>query len=316
MRALLVVNPNATSTSPAGRTVLARALSSALELRVVHTDHCGHAAELAAQARLDGIDVIVVHGGDGTINEVVNGMLGPPNAVGHGVRRIPALAVVPGGSANVFARALGIAADPLEATQQLLEAITGNSRRSVGLAHTDDRWFTVNAGLGWDAEVVQTVEEHRKNGKAATPARYCWAAVSRYFRSKHHKPKLTVHLTGEEPTMGLHMVFITNTDPWTYLGARPVRTNPQTSFSGGLGIFGLTSLSWFTIVRVIPQILARDGNPRAGTLLRRDDVGQVRVRCSEPTGLQLDGDYLGLRSEVVFSTVANAVQVLVQPKER
>lgn len=316
MRALLVVNPNATSTSPAGQTVLTRALSSALDLSVAHTDHRGHAADLAAQARREEVELIVVLGGDGTVNEVVNGMLGPPGTGYADGRRTPALAVVPGGSANVFARALGISAEPLEATQQLLEAIASNSRREVGLAHTDDRWFIFNAGLGWDAEVVQTVEGHRKNGKAATPARYCWAAVSRYLRTKHHAPRMTVEIAGQQAREGLHMVFVTNTDPWTYLGNRPVRTNPGTSFYRGLGVFGLTSFSWFTMMRAIPQILAREGNPHLGTLLREDDVPSLRVRCSEPTGLQLDGDYLGLHTEVTFSAIPTALSVLVQPKRQ
>lgn len=315
MRALLVVNPNATSTSGAGRAVLTRALASALELDVVHTERRGHATELAAQAGEAGIELVVVLGGDGTINEVVNGMLGPPCRFAQRPRAVPALAVVPGGSANVFARALGISVDPLEATQQLLEAIAADSRQSVALAHTADRWFTFNAGLGWDAEVVRTVEAHRKNGRAATPARYCWAAVNQYFRSKHRHPKLTAEITGEGVHTGLHMVFITNTDPWTYLGVRPVRTNPGTRFSGGLGVFGLTSLSWASISRVIPQMLAKDGNPRASTLVRRDDTPCIRVRCSSPTALQLDGDYLGLYSDVTFNKVAGAVHVLVQMKK-
>ena len=316
VRALLVVNPNATSTSAAGRTVVTRALSSELDLQVVHTDHRGHAADLATAAGNDGVDLIVVLGGDGTINEVVNGMLGPPRAYPDRARHVPALGIVPGGSANVFARALGISADPLEATQQLLEAITANSRRSVGLAHTDERWFTFNAGLGWDAEVIRTVEKHRENGKAATPVRYCRAAVSQYFRCKHRQPQLTLQIVDEEPTPDLHMVLITNTDPWTYLGARAVRTNPGTSFSGGLGVFGLSSLSWLTMGRVIPQMLRRAGDPRSRRLLRRDDVTPVRVVCAEPTALQLDGDYLGRHSDVTFRTVADVVQVLVEPKEQ
>lgn len=291
-----------------------RALSSALELSVAHTAHRGHATELAAAATADGVDVVVVLGGDGTINEVVNGMLGPPADCRGPMRRVPALAVVPGGSANVFARALGISADPLEATQELLEAIAADSRRTVGLGHTGERWFTFNAGLGWDAEVVRTVEEHRRNGKAASPARYCWAAASHYFRAKHHPPQLSVQLDEEAAVDGLHMVFVTNTDPWTYLGPRAVHTNPGTTFSGGLGVFGLTSLSWPVMGRVIPQILRSGTQPRSRRLLRRDDVGRIRVRCTEPTGLQLDGDYLGTHTDVTFNTVAKAVQVLVQTK--
>ncbi len=164
------MNPNATTASAAARTVLTSALSSRLDLTVAHTDRRGHATELAEAARRDGMDLVVVLGGDGTLNEVVNGLLGPPaqHDDARGTHR-PALAVVPGGSANVFAKALGISTDPIEATEQLLEAITAGHRRSLGLGHTEDRWFLLNAGLGWDAEVVHTVEGHRGNGKPRDP---------------------------------------------------------------------------------------------------------------------------------------------------
>ncbi|WP_279582580.1 diacylglycerol/lipid kinase family protein [Fodinicola feengrottensis] len=100
MRALLVTNPGATSTTSGTRDVLIHALRSEVDLEVATTHRRGHAAELARQARLDGVEVIVALGGDGTVNELVNGMLA------DGVSdKVPALAVVPGGSANVFARA-------------------------------------------------------------------------------------------------------------------------------------------------------------------------------------------------------------------
>ena len=110
MRAVLIVNPTATSTTPAGRDLLANALKSRLQLTVVHTTHRGHAGEIAQAAARDGVDVIVVHGGDGTVSNVVNGLLGTPGQLPTG--HIPAVAIVPGGSANVVARSLGDAAGP------------------------------------------------------------------------------------------------------------------------------------------------------------------------------------------------------------
>ena len=108
MRAVLIVNPNATSTTPAGRDLVAHALQSRVGLVVTHTDHRGHAIEIAEAAKRDGTDVIIVHGGDGTVNEVVNGLLGAPGPSRPDPATLPAVAMVPGGSANVFARALGI----------------------------------------------------------------------------------------------------------------------------------------------------------------------------------------------------------------
>src|SRR5215218_4966343 len=159
MRALLVVNPFATTTSARTREVLASALEGELKLDVVRTDRRGHAADLARQARVEGLDVVVALGGDGTVNEVVNGLLGRDGPGDD----VPALAVVPGGGTNVFARALGIPRDPVEATGALLDALREHRRRSIGLGLAGDRWFTFNAGMGWDAEVVARVDRRRRS---------------------------------------------------------------------------------------------------------------------------------------------------------
>src|SRR3954451_21074248 len=118
MRALLVANPAATTTTRKVRDVLVRALSSELKVDVAETTHRGHGRELAAQAAAEGIDVVVTLGGDGTVNEAVNGLLaGGPGPQG------PTLAVVPGGSTNVFSRALGRSRDPVEATGEILDSL-------------------------------------------------------------------------------------------------------------------------------------------------------------------------------------------------
>lgn len=318
MRALLIVNPNATSTTAAGRDVLARALSTALELRVAHTDHRGHAAELAAQAVADGAELVVVHGGDGTINEAVNGMLGAPGRAGGPG---PALAVVPGGSANVFARSLGISDDPMEATRQLLAAVSSGARRPVGLGIVDDRWFTCNAGLGWDAEVVAVVERHRERGRSASPGRYFRSAFTGYLRTRRHGGRLRAQFSGpggEQIVPDLHAVFVCATDPWTYLGQRAVRTNPGIRHDGGLGFFGLTSLGLPTLAKVLPAMLRADGDPKAPKLVRCDDASWIRVECGDPADagtavdLQVDGDHLGPRSVVEFRRVPDALQVVTE----
>ena len=169
MRALLVVNPAATTTSARTREVLASALEAELKLEVAHTRHRGHAAELAREARDDGLDLVVVLGGDGTVNEVVNGLL-----TDRSHEQVPDLAVVPGGGTNVFTRALGVPRDPVEATGALLDALRENRRRSIGLGLAGDRWFTFNAGMGWDAEVVARVDRRRRSrppGRHTTPHR-------------------------------------------------------------------------------------------------------------------------------------------------
>ncbi|WAL66788.1 diacylglycerol kinase family protein [Amycolatopsis cynarae] len=302
MRALLVVNPQATSTTPGGRDVLAHALASQVKLEVVETDYRGHAHALARSAAREGIDLVVAHGGDGTVNEVVNGLLtgGPGNA--------PALGVVPGGSANVFARALGIARDPVEATHQLLGAIEGDRSRRVGLGRADDRWFTFNAGLGWDADVVAAVADRR--GKQTNALLYLRAAVTCYFRPPLGKIPLTVHLPGEEP-VSVRTAFVSNTDPWSYLGHRPVRLNTGTSFDTGLGLFALRKLGLPTVFRHGRQALRADAVHRSRPLVRHDDLPTLSVSAEQPVNFQVDGDLVGLRTRVEFVSVPGALTVLV-----
>ncbi|WP_072687892.1 diacylglycerol/lipid kinase family protein [Rhodococcus marinonascens] len=317
MRALLIVNPNATSTTPAGRDLLAHALSSRVQLTVTHTTHRGHAAELAQQAHVDGMGLIIVHGGDGTVNEVVNGLLGAPTPQSMRavtVGPIPLIAVVPGGSANVFARSLGIAPDPVDATNQLIDLLAHRQRRRIGLAHCDGRWFTFNAGVGWDAQVCEAVDAHRKHGRPASPAQYVRAAVRIFFRSKNAEPTLTVRVPGHEPVEGVHYAFVSNSSPWTYLNTREVRTNPDITYDTGLGVFAMKSTALVTTLRVVRQLLTPGTRPNSGKLVRVDDVPSVRITASEPIGLQMDGDYIGLRKSVEFISVPDALDVVAPPQ--
>ncbi|WP_424189323.1 diacylglycerol/lipid kinase family protein [Actinokineospora sp. G85] len=310
MRAVLVVNPKATATTPGGRDVLAHALASAVKLDVVETDYRGHAQTAAAQAAVDGADLVVAHGGDGTVNEVVNGLLA------HGPRSdLPALGVVPGGSANVFARALGLPRNPVEATHVLLRAIARNRTRRVGLGRVETssgatpRWFTFNAGVGWDADVVERVA--RKRGKKATTSLYARSALVRYVRPGRPRPELALHLPGESPIEGLRLAFVSNTDPWTYLNARPIHLNPGCTFEGGLGLFALRSMSVPTVLGAFQRAMSDKDRQRGRRLVRRDDVPGLVVVAKEPVRVQCDGDLLGECTRVEFSSVADALAVVV-----
>src|SRR5215510_13230352 len=136
MRALLVVNPKATTTSERSRDVLVRALRSAVNLTVEYTTRRGHAAALARAAAESGVDVVVTLGGDGTVNEAVNGLMAAHSALdaisGPRANALPALAVVPGGSTNVFARALGLPRDWVDGTSVILEALREGRHRVIG----------------------------------------------------------------------------------------------------------------------------------------------------------------------------------------
>ncbi|MFG1928328.1 diacylglycerol/lipid kinase family protein [Cryptosporangium sp. NPDC048952] len=311
MRALLVVNPTATTTAPRTREVLVSALSAQLALEVAETTHRGHAIELGTRATREKFDVVVALGGDGTVNEVVNGML----ADGTG-DDVPALGVVPGGSANVFIRALGAPRDAVDATGLLLEALREGRRRTIGLGRANDRWFIFCAGYGLDAAVVGRVEKARSRGRTATPGLYVRSAVTQYAggperRSTNVELKIETPDVQEEPTGRFAAVIVQNCSPWTYLGPRPVNPCPEASFDDGLDLLAFRALRLPTTLRTVWQALSTKPDPHGRQILRRHDLSGFVLRSDPPLAAQVDGDYLGELSEMRFTSVPGALRVVV-----
>jgi diacylglycerol kinase family enzyme len=305
MRALLVVNPAATTTTERGRDLLVRALRSEVDLAVEYTSRRGHALELARAARDGRVDVVVTLGGDGTVNEVVNGLLhrGPGPAV-------PALAVVPGGSTNVFARALGLPREWTEGTGVILDAMQAGRARQVGLGRADERYFTFCAGLGLDAEVVRAVERARLRGRTATPALYLRSALAQYFLETDRTiPLVTLERPGEEADPGLAAVIVQNTTPWTYLHDRSVTCCPAASFDTGLDVMAVRALRLASTARTVGQLLMGRAGPRGRAVLNLHDLGEFALRAERPLAFQVDGDYLGEREKVTFTAVPAALRV-------
>jgi diacylglycerol kinase family enzyme len=308
MRALLVVNHSATTTSGRVRDVLVQALRSVVELEVEHTRRRGHAATLAEQATAEGVDVVVVLGGDGTVNEAINGLLAR-RTPGAG----PAFAVVPGGSTNVFARALGLPADWVEATGVLLEALREGRSRTVGLGRADDRYFTFCAGFGLDAEVIARVERARHRGGSHSSLLYLRALAAQYlFTGGRGTGRIVLEQPGAEVDETLALAVVQNTSPWTFLGNRPIDPCPDASFDTGLDVFGLRALRMPATTRAGFRLLfpgRSRGGPHGHQVVRRHDVAEFDLRAAEPVAFQLDGDYLGAREKVRFTAVPSALRV-------
>jgi diacylglycerol kinase family enzyme len=313
MRGLLVVNPVASAATARSRDALLGALAGTVETEVAETEHRGHAAELAADARRDGVDVVVVLGGDGTVNEVVNGLLGEDPTRERPTSGVPALAVVPCGGTNVLARSLGLPRDAAESVDVLLDALRTGRRRTVGLGRADGRWFTFGAGFGLDAEVVADMERRRAAGRPASAALYVVTGVRRFFaRGRSAAGPLRLERPTEPPVAGLHVVIVTNTAPWTYLGNRPVDPTPHARFDTGLDVFGLRSLGTASTLRHIRQILTADGRPPRGrTVVSLHDLDRFTVIASRPTAFELDGDFLGTRSRVTLEAVPRALTLVL-----
>jgi diacylglycerol kinase family enzyme len=316
VRGLLLVNPRATTTSPRVTDVLTHALAGEIDLEIVTTQHRGHAAELAARARSERADVLCVLGGDGTVNEAVNGLFG-----GSAEGPPPDLVVIPGGSANVFARALGLPADPVEATGEVLAALREGRRRTIGLGRATvtpwegqvwaPRWFLANAGLGLDAEIIAAMESDRSRGREATPSRYVLTTLRQYFlRTNRREPSLTV-ATPTSTIEGVFVAIIQNTSPWTYLGALPITPCPDASFDTGLDVFAVRRLGLGAALRLARRMVA---GSRAGSTARSltvaHDVSSLTVTADRPTPLQIDGEGLGEVRCVDFSSRPAALTVI------
>jgi diacylglycerol kinase family enzyme len=281
---------------------------------VEYTRRRGHGAALARAAAESGVDVVVTLGGDGTVNEVVNGLMTSAVALtGAAVApafRLPALAVVPGGSTNVFARALGLPKDWVEGTSVILDGLRDGRHRVIGLGRADDRYFTFAAGLGLDAAVVRRVEQARLRGRVSSPGLYMRATIGQLLSAERKNPPLSVERPGEATETALGAVIVQNTAPWTYVGDRPMNPNPQASFDRGLDILALRQLGVSSATRTVTQMMAREADPRGRQVLRLHDQAEFTVLADRPQAFQLDGDYLGERQKVHFVSVPQALRVI------
>ena len=328
MPALLIVNPHATATTPLSRDVITHALASQMDLEVVETRYRGHAGTLARKAASEGFQLILTLGGDGTVNEAVNGLL---RGAQPGTE--PALAPVPGGHANVFTRALGLPADPVDATGRILEALRAGRDRRVGLgcasldqasldqASLDqasphqarrDRYFTFNAGLGLDAEVVRVIEGLRAGGRTVTPGLYLRTALRQFYGvTDRRHPALTLEREGKSAIGHLFLAIISNTSPWTYLGPRPVNPSPGAGFDTGLDIFALRRMRTVGTLSALRQMFAQRSEPPGGRdVVSLHDQPSFTLRADRPVALQVDGEYVGEHESVTFRAVPRALRVI------
>ncbi|MBT2208425.1 MULTISPECIES: diacylglycerol kinase family protein [Actinomadura] len=313
MRAMLIANPKATSTSRRARDLLVRAFSGDLDLVIADTAHRGHATEIARRAALEGYDAVIALGGDGTVNEAVNGLLaeGPSPD-------LPALAVLPIGSANVFARALGLPGDPIGATRVVLDALRAGRYRTVGLGTAchpggTERYFTFCGGVGFDAEVVREVERRRGAGAKADPSLYVRTAIRHFFSgTDRRRPALTMEVPGRPTKSGVFMAFISNTAPWTFMGPVPVNPSPKANFSRGLDVFATRTLDAAPTLAALARMMTPRTRPVQGRhVVNVHDAAEITLRAERPVAFQLDGDYLGEQELITFRSVPKAIRIVI-----
>jgi diacylglycerol kinase family enzyme len=306
VRALLIVNPRATSMTGRDAGLVVRALGSRLELDTRQTQYRGHAGELAAASAADGYDLVITFSGDGTVNEVVNGLM----QIADTAKR-PALAPIPGGSGNVFAKTLGLPPDAGGAVQRILAAVEAGERREIGLGLAGERYFTFSAGLGIDAEVIKDMDRQREHGRRASAAGYLSTAVRRYYRTDRRRPALTLRVPGQPPVPGLFMGVVTNSSPWTYLGNRPVRP-AHADFSSGLDLFALRRMRTLTSLAALGHMMhSNDGDlPTGQDVVSAAALSELAFEAVRPIAYHIDGEYLGETESVTFRYVADSISVV------
>ena len=315
MKALLVYNPSATATTPAVIDVISRALAADLKLDVEPTRHRAHASLLAAAAVEAGYELVVVLGGDGTVNEVLQGI------AGTAVR----LAIIPGGSTNVWARTLGLPNDPVEATSIVLRRLREGEDRRVGLGvanwvervggspdrfHPTGRYFGFCAGWGFDGAVVRLVEERLLMKRTMRQASFLWCGLLAYVSTVRTHVPITLEMDGQTVEDQLRTVVACNSDPYTFLGTLPARMCPRADLTGGLDLTGLTGVGLPRLVRVMRRALTGDTVGRLGHVRLWHDHDAYDLRATAPLPLHVDGEYLGETDELALRSAPGACRVV------
>jgi diacylglycerol kinase family enzyme len=303
MKVLLLVNSSASSVTARGRVIIQKALSADHDVTLAETSRRGHASRLAKGAAATGTEVVVVLGGDGTLNEAANGLAGTGCA----------LACLPGGSTNVFARTLGLPNDPIDATTDILDALERRSIEPVGLGSVNGRYFLFHTGMGFDAAVVRQVERRAGLKRYAGHPLFVYSAFSTWFRHYDTKrPRFALRFPSGEVVDDGYLALCLNTNPYTYLGNRPLNVAPDAGLDRGLAVVVLRSMAFTTTLAVALSALG------TGTLTRshrkvtyRTDVDGIVVTGHGPFPYQVDGDYLGEVDELVFRHEPDVLRLVV-----
>jgi len=286
---LLIVNPWASGVDEHRLAAVQAALPARTETKL--TTASGEATEIARE--VGDVDVIYVFGGDGTFNEVLNGV----------VRDVP-LGFLPGGGTSVLPRALGLPRDPVKAAKRMSD---GRTRR-IGLGRVNGRRFGFNAGLGLDAELVRRVDELGRSPDGRRPGDVAFARVMfDVLRERRggFEPQLEVEGLGRAA-----FALVANCTPYTYAGTVGLDLVPGASFEEGLALFAPTRLR----ARDLPRVLrhgVRGSSFGDGRALLLRDADRIVARCDVPLPLQVDGEDAGDVVEAVYEAERAAVTVLV-----
>jgi len=305
---LIIVNPYATTVSNRLKNLVVYALQGRFEVETVSTEAQNHATEIGREVRDHGYDVVVAFGGDGTLNEVANGLAGTDVPV----------SVLPGGSTNVVCRTLGIPNDVVDATEHLLALADEWAPRQIDLGMVDDRYFVFSCGVGLDATVVRRVDAHPKLKSRAGPYYYSWAAISAFYHSLHNPVRVRVE-TGGETVEGV-TALAQNSDPFTYFASHPIRVCEGVEIDDGTISLGVLKRAAQRYMPTLVPRLFSEQRPAARhrQVVHFEDVTEATVTSisetkdgtTRPFPVQVDGDYIGERTRVKLAVSPAALTIV------
>ena len=294
-RAVLIVNPFATAVNDDAVAAVERALMRSAYVRTVRTERPRHAVELAREAVDEGADAVVVFSGDGGFNEALNGI----------DRDDVPLGFVPGGGTSVLPRALGLPRDPVEAAEQLAEALARGRSRRISTGRVNGRRFAFNAGIGLDAEAVRRVDERGRGEDGKRPGDLVFLkAFAQAIWEQYGRSGPQVEIDGHGRAV---FVMVANVNPYSFLKALPIQVAPDAAFESGLDFLAPVSLTPLTLVPLLYSIAT--GRP-ARRALRGHDLDRIEVRCDATLPLQADGEDLGDVSAALFEAERGSISVL------
>jgi diacylglycerol kinase family enzyme len=297
---LLIVNPVARTVSKPTLAVIEKALSADFRLEVAETKQRGHASELGAQAVADGVDLVIVFSGDGTINEVVNSLAGTDTALG----------ALPGGATNILVRALDLPLDPVEATGVLIAKALDDSAFRLHLGRADGRYFAVNCGAGVDAAAMRRLDARFPKTKS-TFDRAAFRAVARELLIGYagRRPDLSVGVDDEQVVPSLS-VMVGRTDPYTYYREHGIRMTPEASLDEGLDVLSVRKLRRRSVPRIAWQVFGSARHVHGRDIDYWHDASRVVVTSETPFPVQVDGDVLRDRTRLEVTLARDALWVV------
>lgn len=300
-RVLLIANARAGSVSTRTKEVIIKALSADFKLDVADTESRGHAIDLSRDAVDQGFDAVLAFGGDGTINEVAQDLVGTDVALG----------ILPGGSTNVAARSLGVPPDPVDATAFAASHLRSGTKRRINVGRLGARYFLFSAGMGLDAAVVKRVESDPDGKRRSADWTFLKNAVATGFTEyRGAEPAITLEVGSAAPEKVL-FVIVCNARPFTYFGRFPVDACPAASLEKGLDFLAMTSIRTLTIPRIAWSVFVSRSHPGWKTSRYHSDQTQGSVRATRPMPAQVDGDYIGDMDRAVIRMLPTALDLLV-----